>query len=523
MKVRSFEYFCGLLKKLFMKKSVFVCWLVLFTCISICGQIPPKREFRGAWMHTIAQNRYAEMDEDEMKAYFRRTLDKLQQTGINVLLFQVRPQADAWYRSSFEPWSRFITGTQGKNPGWDPLAFLVEECHKRNIDIHAWINPYRVRLTVRSDDMQDPFVRKHSDWIIKYGKSLWLDPGIPACREHIVKVVREIVRNYDIDGLHIDDYFYPYPIAGEIFMDRKTYLKYNESDLSLANWRRDNVDKLIKDLHTTVHAIKPWVQFGVSPFGIHRNKNEYPDGSHTYGLTNYNDLYANPLKWMQEGWIDYCIPQLYWEIGHGIADYTELADWWPKHSYGVPVYFGQEVGRSMNPRIDNIPLRKRNALQGEQLTAKMDIQRANKNVGGSCMFSVYALMDNPEAIEILRNNYYSEPALVPQFSPDTAKYTPPHIYSLHVETDDRYGRCFVWKMPRIKDVLHKPSYYVIYRFKAGELLNLDDPRHIMAITKTCIYPVPSQHPSKGDWVYVVTAVNRLHAESEGVKIILRVK
>ncbi len=485
--------------------------------------VSPKREFRGAWMQTIAMNMFASMDETTMKAYFCGVLDTLQQAGFNVFIFQVRPQADAWYRSSMEPWSSFITGTQGKNPGWDPLAFLVQECHHRNIDIHAWINPYRVRLTSSSEDMNDPFVRKHTDWIIKYGKSLWFDPGNPDCREHIVKVVREIVRNYDIDGLHIDDYFYPYPIAGQTFMDRNSYLEYNGSGLGLNDWRRENVNRLIEELHAAIHELKPWVQFGVSPFGIHRNDKEDPDGSHTAGLSNYNDLYADALTWMREGWVDYCIPQLYWEIGHAKADYRELADWWPLHSYGTPMYFGQEVARSMAPVASNIPQRERKALSGEQLSAKIDIQREKEGVTGSCMFSVYKLLENPKALDILRTRFYNEPALNPSFSPDTVLNTPPAVSNLHVESDSRYGKCFEWKVPKTKEALSKPSYYVIYRFKKEEELNLDDPHHIMAITKTCIYPLPAQHPSKGDWVYVVTAVNRLHQESEGTRITLRIK
>ncbi|MFA7357898.1 MAG: family 10 glycosylhydrolase, partial [Bacteroidales bacterium] len=172
-------------------------------------KLPPKREFRGAWLHTVAQSKYAGMNEREMKQYFVRLLDQLHDAGINTVIFQIRPQADAWYHSSLEPWSEYITGKPGKNPGWDPLAYMVEECHRRNMDIHAWINPYRVKLTASESAFKESFIRKNRKWIVRYGNALWFDPGIPDCRNHIVKVVREIVRNYDIDGLHMDDYFYP--------------------------------------------------------------------------------------------------------------------------------------------------------------------------------------------------------------------------------------------------------------------------------------------------------------------------
>ena len=506
-------------------------WAGLLTVIALLSgglstlyaQTPPKREFRGVWIQTVGPHHYADMNEDQIKARFTHMLDSLQHIGINAVLFQVRPEADAWYRSAYEPWSRSLTGVSDKNPGWDPLAFMVDECHRRNIDIHAWINPYRVRMTATQADMNDPFIRKHRSWIVRYGKSLWFDPGMPECRAHIVKVVRQLVSDYDVDGLHMDDYFYPYPVAGRVFADDASYARYNPEALSRDDWRRDNVDRLVAALREAIREPKPWVQFGVSPFGIYRNIGQDPDGSQTDGLSNYDDLYADALLWMREGWIDYCIPQLYWEIAHMQADYRVLINWWAGHTEGTPVYIGQEAERSMHPRTQNIPSGLRKSLSGEQLTAKMDLQRGFPALGGNCWFSAYSLLDNPGAQTLLQGRYYAEPALLPAFSPDTVRYVPQAVEGLKVVKDSRYGQCFEWKSPRVKDEMLRPSYYVVYRFKSTEPVVLSDPRHIMAITKGCFYPVPHPHPEKGDWIYVVTAVSRLHEESPGVSVTIRIK
>ncbi|MDD2612983.1 MAG: family 10 glycosylhydrolase, partial [Bacteroidales bacterium] len=183
------------------------------------SQKPLKREFRGTWIHTVGQAKYAKMSMNEMKSYFTNLLDKLQKSGINVVLFQVRPEADAWYDSPYEPWSRYITGEQGKDPGWDPLAFMVKECHKRNIDIHAWLNPYRVKTSPTKVLAKTHIYFKHPEWFIDYGEYTWFDPGNPECREFIETVVKDIVKRYDIDGIHLDDYFYPYPIVENKFDD----------------------------------------------------------------------------------------------------------------------------------------------------------------------------------------------------------------------------------------------------------------------------------------------------------------
>lgn len=473
--------------------------------------VPPKREFRGAWIHTVNQSRYAQMNETEMKQYFSRLLDQLHDAGINAVLFQVRPQADAWYKSAYEPWSVFITGQQGKNPGWDPLEYMVDECHKRNMDIHAWINPYRVKTKINDKTFKEPFVRKNQKKMIRFGTSLWFDPGIPENREHIVKVVKDIVRHYDIDGIHFDDYFYPYPVAGQVFSDDDSYARHAaEQGFSgrKADWRRNNVNLLVKEIHEMIRKEKPWIRFGISPFGIYRNLKQDPDGSRTNGLSNYDDLYADALLWMQEGWIDYCIPQIYWEIGHPLADYAVLLPWWNAHASKTALYIGQDIVRSTKVK---------------QLNEKLIAARNSDRVQGNCYWPAYELTDNTGGIaDTLQQNYHYYPALLPADNLDCNIHPEP-VYALDLGYDYQLGQHLKWKTVRSLSQSKKASYYIVYRFLKGyEPENLHDPRNIIGITQRNYFVFP-KHPYTGEWVYMVTAVNRLHQESDGERIVLRIQ
>ena len=287
-----------------------------------------KREFRGAWIQTAFQGEYKDMTPAQMRKDFIRKLDYLQKCGINAIIFQVRPEADAFYKSDIEPWSRFYTGRQGLAPAgdFDVMAFLIEECHKRNMEFHAWLNPYRASTAGNTRFADSHIYNKHPEWFMTYNKQILFDPGLPESRQFICRVVRDIVSRYDVDAIHMDDYFYPYPVAGMPFPDDKSFQKYGLNKgykaSQRADWRRENVNTLIREIKRTILLSKPWVRFGISPFGIYRNKKSTPDGSgsNTNGLQNYDDLYADVTRWVKEGWIDYNIPQIYWEIGHPAAD-----------------------------------------------------------------------------------------------------------------------------------------------------------------------------------------------------------
>jgi uncharacterized lipoprotein YddW (UPF0748 family) len=486
--------------------------LLFFLILSFAFQTAPasKREFRAAWVHTVGQSKYATMTPSAMKAYFVSLLDSLQHTGINAILFQVRPEADAWYKSSLEPWSRYITGTQGKDPGWDPLAFLVDECHQRNMELHAWLNPYRARATNSKPFAPGHIFYKHPDWFIPYGDLTWFDPGNPECRSFIKDVVRDLVRHYDIDAVHMDDYFYPYPVEGKEFGDANSFRIYGfamgfTADRK-ADWRRENVNLLIRDLHALVHDIKPWVRFGVSPFGIWQNKKKDPEGSETNGFTNYDGLYADVLTWLKKGWVDYNIPQLYWEIGHKAADYTTLLHWWAEHSYGIPLYIGQDVVRTLKPDATGKP----------QLQRKMQLASSDARIGGNCWWPAYELENNVGHVcDSLQRTYYRTPALLPADNAFDQK-PPKPVDALRFGKNEAGKSVLTWQAAPAVFEFDQAAYFVVYRFKKGSVPDLEDPRNIVAITREPFVEISASPRNKP--VFVVTAVDHCHNESEGKSI-----
>jgi uncharacterized lipoprotein YddW (UPF0748 family) len=301
-----------------MKKILLLLALVLAAHV----QAQVKREFRGAWIQCV-NGQFQGLSTQQMQQTLTYQLNELQKDGVNAIIFQVRPECDALYQSNIEPWSRFLTGRQGKAPSpfWDPLQWMINECHKRGMELHAWINPYRAKTKGTTALASSHIGVTHPERCFRYDDQLILNPGDPENRFYICDVVADIVSRYDVDGLHIDDYFYPYPVAGQTIPDDAQYRQYSNGIKDRGDWRRYNVSLFVKQLYETVHRVKPWVKVGISPFGIYRNKKSDPMGSDTNGLQNYDDLYAEVLLWINNGWLDYCVPQLYWEIGHKAADY----------------------------------------------------------------------------------------------------------------------------------------------------------------------------------------------------------
>lgn len=468
----------------------------------------PKREFRAAWIQTV-NGQFRGMSTAKMQQTLISQLNSLQGAGINAIIFQVRPEADALYASQFEPWSRFLTGTQGKapKPYWDPMQFMIEQCHKRGMEFHAWINPYRVKTTLRNSLSPIHVYNIHPEWFVTYGDQLYFDPALPESRRHIIMVVSDILTRYDVDAIHMDDYFYPYPIAGKQFPDDKSFARFGGGFDSRADWRRSNVNLLIRELHEKIREIKPWVKFGVSPFGIYRNQSSDPLGSRTRGLQNYDDLYADVLLWAREGWIDYNIPQLYWQIGHKVADYETLIKWWATHNENRPLFIGQSVMNTVQNADPNNP-------NQNQMPAKMALQRSFQSIGGSCQWPASAVVDNAGKYrDLLVSEYHKYPALVPVFdfmdneAPDKVKKVKP------VWTADGY--ILFWTAPKHREEMNRAVQYVVYRFGAKEKVNLDDPSHIVAITRNTFYKLPYED-GKTKYRYVVTALDRLHNESKGV-------
>lgn len=492
-----------------MKKRVFFLLFCFLACMMQAqNMIHPKREFRAAWLHTVSGH-YQGMPTEQLKQKLIEQLDGLQKVNINAIIFQVRPEADALYASQLEPWSRFLTGEQGKapNPYWDPLQFMIEECHKRGMELHAWINPYRVKTNIKNGLASSHIYNIHPEWFVQYGTQLYFDPALPESRRHICMVVTDIVSRYDVDAIHMDDYFYPYPLKGEEFPDDASFARYGGGFDNKGDWRRSNVNILIKQIHETIRKIKPWVKFGVSPFGIYRNEKSDPLGSKTNGLQNYDDLYADVLLWAREGWIDYNIPQLYWQIGHPVADYQTLVEWWAKNTENRPLFIGQSVTNTVkyvDPQNPNT----------HQLDIKMRLQRAYQTIGGSCQWPAVSLLENPGNYYTLLEKYYHKyPALPPVFdfmdneAPGKVRKVKP------VWMADGY--ILFWTEPKYKDEMQRAVQYVVYRFAANEDVDIDDPSHIVTITRNNFYKLPYED-GKTKYKYVVTALDRLHNESKSV-------
>ena len=472
------------------------------------GSAYPKREFRAAWIQSV-NGQFRGMPTEKLKQNLIGQLNSLQKAGINAIIFQVRPEADALYASRLEPWSRFLTGVQGKapEPYWDPMQFMIDECHKRGMEFHAWINPYRTKTTLKSELAPNHVYNIHPEWFVTYGDQLYFDPALPESRRHICMVVSDIVSRYDVDAIHMDDYFYPYPIKGKDFPDDASFARFGGGFSNKGDWRRSNVNVLIKKLHETIREIKPWVKFGVSPFGIYRNEGSDPLGSKTKGLQNYDDLYADVLLWAREGWIDYNIPQIYWHIGHPVADYETLVKWWARNTENRPLFIGQSVMNTVqnadpkNPSINQLP-------------RKMALQRAYQTIGGSCQWPASTVVENAGKYrDALIAEYHKYPALPPVFD-FMDNEAPANVRKMKpVWTEDGY--ILFWTAPKYKEEMNRAVQYVVYRFNDKEKVNIDDPSHIVAITRDNFYKL-TYEDGKTKYRYVVTALDRLHNESKSV-------
>ena len=476
------------------------------------AQKAPKREFRGAWIQCVNEQ-FQGLSKEEMQRTLSYQLDELAKDGVNAIIFQVRAECDALYNSPYEPWSRFLTGRQGQNPGWDPLAWMVSECHKRGMEIHAWINPYRAKTKGTSALASNNIAVKHPERVFEYDGLYILNPALPENRDYICKIADDIVMRYDIDGFHIDDYFYPYPVAGKAIPDAKEY-NADSRGMSIGDWRRDNVNKFIEQLHDSIRQTKPWVKFGVSPFGIYRNARSSSIGSNTRGLQNYDDLYADVLKWVNNGWIDYCVPQLYWQIGHKTADYETLIKWWNEHAGNRPLYIGEDVERTIKyADVDN--------PNTNQVAAKHKLHEQCKNVDGTVLWYAKAAVDNYDRYGVfLRNYYWKSPALQPlmPFIDDKAPKKPRKLKAHQNSTN----LLLTWMAPKGNGWKDEAVKYVVYQFKPGESVDISDPSHIISLTThqslETVKPAES-----GKYIYVVTALDRMSNESEIAKKKVKVK
>ena len=370
--------------------------LFILLSLALCTYAEPRApRFRGAWIATVANIDWPSAEavgnslRQQQEMLF--LLDSLQSLGVNAIIFQVRPTADALYYSELEPVSLWLTGktdSWGTQMPYDPLAFVLREAHARGMEVHVWINPYR--LTLKDYPLPEATAHILKACAFQYNNQWYLDPGKEDTQAWICMVVSDIVSRYDIDAIHMDDYFYPYPVKGQSIPDRATYEANPRGFSNINDWRRDNVNTIIRELHTVIHSLKPEVQFGISPFGVYRNDSTLGIRA---GMTNYDDLYADIVLWMKEGWIDYVVPQLYWEIGRKGVDYATLARWWADNSHGCRLYIGIAPYRLLNQ-----PTAKQKTsawATGNEIMRQLRLNDSIPEIQGECFYSTRPLLKNP--------------------------------------------------------------------------------------------------------------------------------
>ncbi len=493
--------------------------LTLLSCILIIGGVfakTPKREMRAVWIATVANIDWpskAGLPVAEQKRELTALLDLLRDNGMNTVIFQVRPATDALYDSPYEPWSQWLTGEQGKAPEplYDPLAFIIEECHKRCMELHAWLNPYRAVFNYKKTVVApDHITREKPEWFLKYGTHMYFNPGLPETRVYVSKIVADVVRRYDIDAVHFDDYFYPYKIAGSEFPDQHAFDQHPRGfDASQKEeWRRDNVNLIIRQLRDSIKSIKPCMKFGISPFGVWRNSNKDPKGSATRaGQTNYDDLYADILLWMREGWIDYITPQVYWHMGFKVADYKTIVRWWDSSGLDTKLYIGQGAYR----------LSRESKYKGwhssRQITRQVAFNRRCKNVEGSMFFSAKSFRNDLLGInKQIKHKVFRYHALVPE-NGALPSYTVAKPEGFSVEKTGNVLR-FSWE-PVITEPTGQPRYYVIYRVRGNNVeKSLQNPKNIVELTAdtTAGFEIEKGIFSSTK-KFVVTVINRMNSES----------
>ncbi|WP_442589470.1 glycoside hydrolase family 10 protein [Pedobacter sp. AW31-3R] len=499
-----------------LKKIVLATFTTLLSSNFIYAQstakIAPKREFRGVWVATVTNIDWPSrpgLTADQQKQEFIGLLEQHKKSGMNAIILQVRPAADAFYKKSREPWSQWLTGTQGVAPagGYDPLEFAIKEAHSRGMELHAWFNPYRATMSSSSFVSPDHMTRKKPEWFFTYGGKKQFDPGLPEVREYIVQVILDVVKGYNVDGIHFDDYFYPYPLAGQRINDEGTFKKYGEAFDDIKDWRRNNVDVLIKQLDDSIHFYKKYVKFGISPFGIWKNQSDDQLGSDTHGLSNYHELYADSRKWIKEGWVDYINPQIYFSFTRRAAPFGTLVDWWSDNTYGRHLYIGQAaylVNQKMEAawRVPN------------QIPEQIRYLRKNNRVQGSIFFSSKSLSTVARGTQdSLRNDLYKYPALPPQMPwlDEVVPNQPQNLSAVAIPV----GVQLKWEAPLKAEDGETASGYVVYRFEEGEKIDVLNAENILHISFEDFTFFLDTSIEKGKrYNYLVTALDRLKNESE---------
>lgn len=504
-----------------MKKATFILLFVNLFWLQAFSQNPPKREFRAAWLATYANIDWPSVGAStatEQSTYIQR-MEEHRITGMNAVFVQIRSQCDAMYPSPFEPWSADLTGTQGTapNPYYDPLEFMITETRKKGMEFHAWFNPYRALANASSGNLaalhSSHVINQNPEWIMSAGTQRILNPGIPAVWDYVIKVVMDVVRRYDVDGIHFDDYFYPYPSAGT-YNDDAEYALYNRGIATRADWRRSNVDSLIKRLNDSIKLVKPWVKFGMSPSGIWLSSSTSPAnpaGSNTSsGATQHHkDLFANSRLWSQQGWVDYLAPQIYWFIGQTGSDYNILVPWWNNNAFGRHMYSGM-AGYKVGDNTQNAAF----ATDNTQIPRQIRLNRQNANISGHIFYNTTSLRNNKLGFrDSLQLNYFNKLALQPTMS--WKDNTPPSAASFLV-ANLGVGNTInlTWVRPAIAvNELDKAKRFAVYR-STNSVVDITNANNLIAITwdDTPSY-IDNSIQTGTTYYYVITALDRFQNES----------
>ncbi len=487
--------------------SKYISFIFCLFVVAVLHAQPNKRELRAAWIATVANIDWPSkqgLPAGEQQAQFITRLDELKALGCNAVIVQIRPSSDALYESKLEPWSHYLTGKQGAAPVpyYDPLEFMIAETHKRNMEFHAWFNPFRALVDSKQNpNPADHITRTHPDWIVSYGGKSYIDPGQVPAREYVINVIMDVVKRYDIDGVHLDDYFYPYRIAGVEFGDKKSYAKY-AAGMNKDDWRRNNVNLFVAELNTQIKKCKHYVKFGISPFGVWRNSSKDPEGSATHaGQTCYDDLYSDVILWTKKGWVDYLMPQLYWEHAHKAASFATLLPWWNAHSNGRHMYFGLGVYRMSENPVG--PWKSPNELLWQIRDIRSQCTDAGCSYYSASCFNKAGLPIKDSMCRV----YNKYPAF-----PPTMRWIdsiPPVAPVAKLQTSGKEN-IVEWTEANPQK---EPLKYVVYRFTNGEKVDINRPDRIVSIQQKPTYTDAAAHNYK-QCVYVVTAMDRSWNESK---------
>ncbi len=489
-----------------MKKIVYYLFIVLF-CNNLFSQpLPPKREFRGAWIATVVNYDWPSqpgLSTADQQTQLTALLDELKISGINAIFFQVRTECDALYQSSYEPWSYYLTGQQGvaPSPFYDPLEFVIKESHKRGMELHAWFNPYRAEKTIGVYPLDSKHITNtHPEWILQINTYKFLNPGIPEVVDYVTKIITDVAKRYDIDGVHLDDYFYPYPPDNITNQDSTAFRLYNHGIENIGDWRRENTTSLIKQIDDSLKSLKPYLKYGISPFGIW--KSGTPAG--VTGMDAYNVIYADAMAWLKNQSVDYLAPQLYWPFGGG-QDYATLNNWWSDSTsaYNKHLYVGQAAYKATSYGAQEIP-------------AEINFNRNNPKCQGSIFFRAGNFFENPkgmtDSLKFSSNRFHAIPPIMNW--KETNPISPNAPKNLRYQINPVTGKYeFIWEEPSVAADGDTASRYVVYRFETNPS-TVNDGNKIFGTTgELSLSTKFSKTISTSGNYFVVTALDRLENES----------